>query len=113
MSVMNPYQVLELKSNAGKEEIRKAYRNLARKYHPDSNPDNPRAEEKFKQIHDAYVILSDENKKAAYDREMKQEKGGVEKPAARKQYQKEQAADFRSEFENANKRFNDFFGFKF
>lgn len=64
---MNPYKVLEIGEQASKDEIRKAYRKLARKYHPDSNPGNKEAEEKFKTINDAYTILSDEKKKAEYD----------------------------------------------
>lgn len=64
---MNPYKVLEVSDNATFEDIRKAYRRLARKYHPDSNPNNKAAEEKFKEINDAYTILSDETKRAEYD----------------------------------------------
>lgn len=64
---MNPYKVLEVSTNASYEEIRKSYRRLARKYHPDSNPNNKDAEEKFKQINDAYTILGDEKKRAEYD----------------------------------------------
>lgn len=64
---MNPYKVLEVSSNASFEDIRKSYRKLARKYHPDSNPNNKAAEEKFKEINDAYTILSDETKRAEYD----------------------------------------------
>lgn len=64
---MNPYKVLEVSTNATYEEIRKSYRKLARKYHPDSNPGDKSAEEKFKQINDAYTILGDEEKRAEYD----------------------------------------------
>lgn len=64
---MNPYKVLEVSSNATFEDIRKSYRKLARKYHPDSNPGNKSAEEKFKEINDAYTLLSDETKRAEYD----------------------------------------------
>lgn len=64
---MNPYKVLEVSESASYDEIRKSYRKLARKYHPDSNPGNKSAEEKFKQINDAYTILSDEEKRAEYD----------------------------------------------
>jgi curved DNA-binding protein len=60
------YDTLELKDNASEAEIKKAYRKLARKYHPDVNKD-PKAEEKFKEINAAYEILSDKEKKAQYD----------------------------------------------
>ena len=61
------YDTLEISENASNEEIKKAYRKLARKYHPDINKD-PGAEEKFKEVNAAYEVLSDENKKAQYDR---------------------------------------------
>jgi len=62
------YEVLGLAKNASDEEIKKAYRKLAMKYHPDRNPDNAESEEKFKEAKTAYEILSDSDKRAAYDR---------------------------------------------
>ena len=67
MSKEDFYKVLEVARNASDKEIKKAYRRLAMKYHPDRNSDNPDAEEKFKAIQEAYAILSDEQKRAAYD----------------------------------------------
>ncbi|HRD69979.1 MAG TPA: DnaJ domain-containing protein, partial [Legionella sp.] len=61
------YELLEVSRNADDTEIKKAYRKLAMKYHPDRNPDNASAEEKFKEIQKAYAILSDKQKRAAYD----------------------------------------------
>lgn len=61
------YDVLGVDEDADKEEIKKAYRTLARKHHPDRNPDDPNAEEKFKEIQNAYSILSDEEKRQQYD----------------------------------------------
>ncbi|THF62514.1 molecular chaperone DnaJ [Pseudothauera rhizosphaerae] len=68
MSKRDYYEVLGVNRDAGDDEIKKAYRKLAMKYHPDRNPDNKDAEEKFKEAKEAYEILSDEQKKAAYDR---------------------------------------------
>ncbi|MDR2350351.1 MAG: DnaJ domain-containing protein [Deltaproteobacteria bacterium] len=64
---LNPYKVLGVEKTAGPEEVKKAYRNLAVKYHPDKNPGDKKAEEKFKEISEAYDILSDPEKKSAYD----------------------------------------------
>jgi len=61
------YEVLDLSRNATESEIKKAYRRLAMKYHPDRNPDNKGAEEKFKESKEAYDVLSDERKRSAYD----------------------------------------------
>src|SRR5574340_1699147 len=61
------YATLGVDRNAKPEQIRKAFRRLARKYHPDVNPNNKAAEEKFKAISEAYDILSDEKKRKIYD----------------------------------------------
>lgn len=62
------YQILGVSRDADEKEIKAAYRKLARKYHPDVNPGDKAAEEKFKQINEAYQVLSDPEKRAAYDR---------------------------------------------
>lgn len=62
------YKTLGVEKSADAEDIKKAYRKLAMKYHPDQNKDNPDAEAKFKEINEAYDILKDEQKRAAYDR---------------------------------------------
>lgn len=62
------YQILGVERNADDATIKKAYRKLAMKYHPDRNPDDKEAEEKFKEIGEAYEVLSDADKRAAYDR---------------------------------------------
>lgn len=67
MSKRDYYEILEVPRNASKEEIKKAYRQNALKYHPDRNPGNKQAEDKFKEAAEAYEVLNDEDKRARYD----------------------------------------------
>ncbi|MDF2833544.1 MAG: dnaJ [Chryseobacterium indoltheticum] len=67
MSKRDYYEVLEVSKSASTDEIKKAYRKMAIKYHPDKNPGDKEAEEKFKEAAEAYEVLSDDNKKARYD----------------------------------------------
>ncbi len=66
-AVINYYELLGVASNASPEEIKKEFRRLARRYHPDLNPDDKQAEEQFKQINEAYDVLSDDIKRQQYD----------------------------------------------
>ena len=70
------YDILGVDEDASKKEIKKAYRELARKHHPDRNPDDPDAEETFKKIQKAYSILSDEEKRQQYDAQRRFGGGG-------------------------------------
>ena len=63
----DPYEVLGVSRDASEEEIKAAYRRLAKKYHPDSNEGNASAAEHFKEVNEAYDVLSDEKKRKLYD----------------------------------------------
>ena len=67
MSKRDYYEVLEVGKSASASELKKAFKKKAMKYHPDRNPDNPEAAEKFKEAAEAYDVLSDPQKKNAYD----------------------------------------------
>lgn len=68
MEYRDYYNILGVDRNAGEKDIKRAYRRLARQFHPDVNPGDRQAEEKFKQINEAYEVLSDSDKRAKYDR---------------------------------------------
>src|SRR5690349_13346471 len=67
MAKRDYYEVLGVNKDASEDDIKKAYRKLAMKYHPDRNPDNPKAEEHFKEAKEAYEVLSDAKRRQAYD----------------------------------------------
>jgi DnaJ-class molecular chaperone len=68
MEYKDYYKILGLDKAASDKEVKKAFRKLARQYHPDMNPDDPKAEDRFKEINEAYEVLSDPEKRAKYDR---------------------------------------------
>jgi molecular chaperone DnaJ len=67
MAKQDYYSLLGVERDAGESDIKKAYRNLAKRHHPDANPDNPDSEHKFKEVSEAYEVLKDSEKRAAYD----------------------------------------------
>lgn len=97
MEEFDYYEILEIERTSDKEIIKKAYRKLALKYHPDRNPDDKSAEEKFKQINEAYEILSDDEKRQIYDR---YGKDGLER----------QGMGFSGDFSGFSSIFEDLFG---
>ena len=64
------YQLLGLPTEASEDDIQRAHRKLVREYHPDANPEDPRAEERFKEIQQAYEVLSDDKKRREYDKRL-------------------------------------------
>src|ERR687884_714280 len=68
METKDLYKVLGLSRGASQEDLRKAHRKLVREYHPDANPEDPRAEERFKEVQQAYEVLSNPDKRQEYDR---------------------------------------------
>lgn len=79
---LDPYKILGIKKDASQDEIRKAYRRLAKKLHPDLNPGNKKAEEQFKDVSAAYDLLGDANKRARFDRG-EIDAAGAERPQQR------------------------------
>src|SRR5947199_2800789 len=67
MAVKDPYKVLGVDKKASQDEIKKAYRKLARQYHPDKNPGDKQAEERFKEVQGAYDLVGDPDKRKQYD----------------------------------------------
>ena len=68
MDYKDYYKILGVDRKASEDDIRKAYRKLAKQYHPDYNPNNKQAEDHFKEINEAYEVLSDTKKRSYYDR---------------------------------------------
>jgi len=95
MAAQTPYEVLGVKPDASADEIRKAYRKLAKQFHPDINPGKPEAEARFKEISAAYDLLSDSGKRARYDRGEIDETGAERPPRGYYRSQAEGAQGWR------------------
>ena len=109
------YSILGLNRSASQQDIKKAYRSLARKYHPDVNPGDLKAEEKFKEVNEAYNVLNDEQSKKAYDDKLdgNMQNGDNIREGDRKKRQNPSNSDLNQKFDfgNIERDFEKFFGF--
>lgn len=106
---MDYYKILGVTEQADEEEIKQAYRRLAKKYHPDLNPDNPDAEAKFKDVVEAYETLGDAEKRKKYG--LKRKRTGSQNRSQEKGATR--AADMNINFGNFTKDMEKYFGFSF
>jgi len=105
------YKILNIEKNATQEEIKKSYRKLAKKYHPDMNKDNPNASEIFKEINEANAVLCDETKRADYDKRMFGEETTESSSIKEKNNTRPKTKVNIEDFMKTNSSFEDFFGF--
>ncbi|MCH6199382.1 J domain-containing protein [Aquiflexum sp. LQ15W] len=115
MEFIDYYKILEIDKNSSPEDIKKAYRKLARKYHPDLNPNNKEAESKFKQVNEANEVLSDPEKRKKYDHYGKDWKHAeeFEKAGQRQSRPREQASSKAYSGHYTEEDFSDFFSSMF
>ena len=105
---MNYYQILGLQRDVSQEEIKKAYRRIAKQYHPDSNPGNREAEKKFKEASEAYEVLGNEEKRKNYYHKQTTE---CNKPKPTKTQQNKTTVKQPFPFFSTEESFEHFFGF--
>jgi curved DNA-binding protein len=108
MEFIDYYKILDLPKTASAEEVKKSYRKLARKYHPDLNPNNKEFEKKFKEINEANEVLSDKEKRTKYDEYGKDWKHADEIKKAKKQQSQNNANQHDNDFDFGSP-FSDFF----
>lgn len=109
MAFIDYYKILGIPKTASDKEIKTAYRKLARKYHPDLNPDNKEAEKKFKEINEANEVLSDPVNRKKYDKYGKDWKHGEEQEKAQRQYQQQYSQRQSSQQDFSGQDYSDFF----
>lgn len=107
---MDYYGVLEVSGNAAEAEIKAAYRQLSKKYHPDANPGNEAAEKRFREISEAYAVLGDCDKRKTYDAECEKKRKGTEK-AGRNKTGNSTGNPMEFDFSRMASDFERFFGF--
>ena len=109
MDFIDYYKVLGLEKSASEKDVKKAYRKLARKHHPDLNPNNPEAEKKFKQINEANEVLSHPEKRKKYDQYGKDWEHAEQFEKAKKARQREGSSGGYSYAQGSESDFSDFF----
>jgi len=109
MTFVDYYKILGINKSATDKEIKKAYRKLARKYHPDLNPDDKEAEKKFKEINEANEVLSDPENRKKYDKYGKDWKHGEEQEKAQQQYRQQQSQRQSSQQGFSGEDYSDYF----
>ena len=109
MAFIDYYKILGVSKTATEKEIKAAYRKLARKYHPDLNPDNKAAEKKFKEINEAHEVLSDPENRKKYDKYGENWKHGEEYEKAQQQYNQQQSQRQSSRHGFSEQEYSDFF----
>ncbi len=107
----NWYQVLGVSSEASEDEIKASYRKLAKKYHPDAHPGDQECEKHFKEISEAYSILSDSKKRKEYDEKFHQFSQKKTGTSARGTGHSDTSRGQSVDFQNIHKNFESFFGF--
>lgn len=105
------YSVLGVSQSASEDEIKKAYRKLSKKYHPDANPGNKEAEERFIEVSEAYATLEDQEKRKAYDKTLEKDVQGEKAGKANKASRGNTASPADINFSNMEEQFAQFFGF--
>ncbi|WP_291583989.1 J domain-containing protein [Clostridium sp. UBA6640] len=109
----NFYEILEVSKDATKDEIKKSFRNLAKKYHPDTNINDKTLSEKFQLINEAYSVLSDEKSRKEYDEKIFKTQDPFKNNREKKKGNtyNEKTGDIKDAMENLNSKFEEFFGF--
>lgn len=107
----NYYRVLGIREEATEDEIKKAYRKVAKKYHPDANPGDKEADKKFKEAAEAYAVLGDIEKRKVYDKECQTRKAGSGRERNGKNQSGTRTETPEMNFEDLSKSFEQFFGF--